>query len=361
MLSSLMIESGVVEVLGEHEDGPRADGHHAGGQAVEPVDQVDRLGHAHHPQHGDERHQVGGEGPPGPRRAPGRTGWRRPQDGQDAAGEHRPRRLGRGPTRRAGRRSWPTTYMVNAWPAPRRGAGRRCGTPALELAGQPGHAQAHQDAGHDAGAAEDGGRLGCAPGGHPGGPPPRPGTTAAAAAAWTAKLTRNAGGEDGEVALHRPRPGRRHAAVTRVDLRDLGHAAVVAAALEVGGEPQVRTRRPGRAATMRAPIDTRWRRCARAPMRRLLAAQGAAARHALCSPRSLAVARAAEHDAALDLAVGHRLRRPRRDERVIDRSQCCRCRSRQRRGRATTRVSDRWAFSVNPAWSEPIATRTSSP
>ena len=40
-------------------EGPRADGHDPGGQAVEAVDQVDRVGEGDHPQGGDEGHTLG--------------------------------------------------------------------------------------------------------------------------------------------------------------------------------------------------------------------------------------------------------------------------------------------------------------
>ena len=48
----------VVEAAAVEEEGGRRDGHDAGGQAIQAVDQVDGLGHADHPEDRDERDPV---------------------------------------------------------------------------------------------------------------------------------------------------------------------------------------------------------------------------------------------------------------------------------------------------------------
>ena len=51
----------VAELLAVEEERAGADGDDAGGQPVEAVDQVDRLGHAEQPQHRDQRDPVVGQ------------------------------------------------------------------------------------------------------------------------------------------------------------------------------------------------------------------------------------------------------------------------------------------------------------
>ena len=48
----------LVEALAVEEERARRDGDDAGGQPVEPVDEVDGVGHADQPQDGDERGEV---------------------------------------------------------------------------------------------------------------------------------------------------------------------------------------------------------------------------------------------------------------------------------------------------------------
>ena len=48
----------VDQLVGVEEEGQRGDGHDPGGQPVQAVDEVDGVGHAHDPQHGQHRHQV---------------------------------------------------------------------------------------------------------------------------------------------------------------------------------------------------------------------------------------------------------------------------------------------------------------
>ena len=50
------------KLLAVEEERQGADGDDAGGEPVEPVDEVDRLGHAEQPQHGDQRHPVVADG-----------------------------------------------------------------------------------------------------------------------------------------------------------------------------------------------------------------------------------------------------------------------------------------------------------
>ena len=52
----------LVEALAVEEERAGRDGHDAGGQPVEPVDEVDGVGHHDQPQHRDERREVPAEG-----------------------------------------------------------------------------------------------------------------------------------------------------------------------------------------------------------------------------------------------------------------------------------------------------------
>ena len=124
---------------------------------------------------------------------------------------------------------------------------------------------------------------------------------------------------------------------------------------------RISSARPGRRCAR--PSTARWRRCARATGGRCTGRCTARpGRRGPCWRRSArpGPTRRARCPRSASPAATRRGRRPRRSAGSRPRRRRRRCPGRRPRGPARPGVSTRCAFSVKPAWSEPMAMRTSS-